>query len=155
MSARGEIELELHASDELPDAELVKGWLRAHNVAAVPALWAYLDGPEGDPTPLFVAARDTRGRLVGGLIGSTQLAWLRIDTLAVHPEGHGQGIGAALLRRAEEEGRARGCRYAYVDTMSHQAPGFDEGLGYTRVGFLSDWDSHGHDKSFFRKALGT
>lgn len=147
-----EIRLEI-ADDEGPESETVARWLREHNVASVPDLWARLDGPEGDPDPLFIAAKDAEGTLVGGLMAFTQLAWLKIDRMAVAPSRRRQGVGAALVDRAEREGRARGCRHAYVDTMSHQAPGFYERLGYERVGLLEDWDSYGHDKSFFRKRL--
>lgn len=44
---------------------------------------------------------------------------------------------------------------ASISSGHHEPPG--PGLlreaGYTRVRLLEDWDSHGHDKSFFRKSL--
>ncbi len=146
------ISCDVSEATEFLAVEQVKTWLRDHNVGAVPDLWDKLDRPAHGPRPLFVEARQA-GQLVGGLIASTEFAWLKIDVMSVAPEHRRRGIGAAMLASAEEEGHSRGCRHVYVDTMSYQAPGFYEKQGYTRVGFLEDWDSHGHDKSFFRKPL--
>jgi ribosomal protein S18 acetylase RimI-like enzyme len=71
----------------------------------------------------------------------------------VPAELRGRGIGSELLRVAEHEAVRRGCLYAYVDTMDYQSPDFYRGAGYTLVGQLDDWDSHGHAKLLFTKRL--
>jgi len=90
---------------------------------------------------------------VGGLMAETQFKWLKVLLMAV-AEGHrGRGVGRGLLAIAEREASARGCEYAFLDTMEYQAPGFYQKLGYVVAGRLEDWDSHGHAKFFFTKRL--
>ena len=73
--------------------------------------------------------------------------------MAVNPEWRSRGIGAALLGEAEQQAVARGCKYAYVDTMDYQAPRFYQTRGFGIVGQIPDWDSHGHAKLYFSKRL--
>ena len=91
--------------------------------------------------------------VIGGLMAETQLSWLRISIMSVHPEWRSKGIGAALLAEAEQLAIARGCKHAYVDAMEYQAPQFYLSRGFEIVGQLPDWDSHGHTKLFFSKHL--
>ena len=62
-------------------------------------------------------------------------------------------LGLALIERAEQIARERGCKYAYTDTMEYQAPGFYEKAGFRLVGTFEYWDSHGHRKFLFSKQL--
>ena len=64
-----------------------------------------------------------------------------------------QGIGRQILLAAEREAIERGCQYAFLDTMQFQAPAFYEKLGYSQAGVIPDWDSHGHAKYYFVKAI--
>lgn len=108
---------------------------------------------DGAEQPFFLVSRDDAGQVIGGLQGLTLYRWLKIEIMAVHPDARGRGIGTQLMKAAEQRGIECGCDFAYVDTMSHQAPAFYRGLGYLESGRLEDWDSHGHDKFFFTKAL--
>lgn len=135
-----------------PDDEHLDGvrrTLREHNRAASPVFWEKLNDPANAPRPLHVFALASDGTAIGGLAGSTQFAWLKVDIMATRPEARGKGVGRALLARAEDVARERGCKHAYVDTMEHQAPAFYEKAGYRRAGRLDDWDSHGHAKFFW------
>ncbi|MEW1654294.1 GNAT family N-acetyltransferase [Streptomyces sp. NPDC093707] len=85
------------------------------------------------PLAVLVRAPGTR-RILGGLTGRTSLGLLFIDLFHLPPELRGSGLGSAILRRAEEEGRARGCRSAVLYTISFQAPGFYERNGWRRMG---------------------
>ena len=126
--------------------------LREFNRHANPRWWATRD-QVGDAIPLTIVARGKDDVLVGGLIGETQLSWLKIHLMVVRSEFRRQGIGRKMLRAAEEEGIVRGCRYAYVDTMEYQAPQFYLAYGYDQSGAIADWDSHGHSKFYFTKRL--
>ena len=142
---------------ESPDdaqCEAVNAILRTHNRRANPDFWAAREMPENEPVPIHLFAYDDGGTIVGGLFGTTQFAWLKVDIMAVAEAARGAGIGRALLQRAEDLARERGCTKAYVDTMDYQAPGFYQKLGYRVTGTLEDWDSLGHAKFFLVKSLG-
>ena len=132
--------------------ERVNDWLREHNWSANPDFMTRIHEPEHEARPLVLLANDESGT-VGGLFAQTQLSWLRISIMAVHPDRRGQGIGEALLREAERQAILRGCKYAHVDTMEYQAPGFYERHGYQLEARFPDWDSHGHAKFHFIKHL--
>lgn len=94
------------------------------------------------------ALRD--GALVGTLIGSTNISWLHVSLLAVSPAVRKGGVGGALLRRAEDIGRQRGCIGAWLDTYDFQAPDFYPRFGYAEVGRIEDMPP-GHRRYFFSK----
>ena len=87
---------------------------------------------------VVLAVRDETGRLIAGL--TAEIFWnaLYIDILWVDEEHRRQGYGAALLRRAEDAGRAESCDVAYLSTFDFQAPGFYERYGYDVLGELQD-----------------
>ncbi|MDF1794256.1 MAG: GNAT family N-acetyltransferase [Thalassobaculaceae bacterium] len=99
------------------------------------------------------ALRATRdGELVGTLIGSTNLSWLHISLLSVRPGERRSGVGSALLARAEELGRARGCIGVWLDTYDFQAPDFYPRFGYAEIGRIEDMPP-GHVRHYFTKRL--
>jgi GNAT superfamily N-acetyltransferase len=102
--------------------------------------------------PLLITFREGSGPMRCGLAGKTFYNWLTIDLLWVKEELRGQGYGRALLERAEDEARMRGCTDAWLDTIGLEAPGFYEKCGYVLWGALSDYPK-GHQRSFFRKPL--
>ncbi|HEV7281446.1 MAG TPA: GNAT family N-acetyltransferase [Pirellulaceae bacterium] len=141
-------------STESPDAgaALVRKWLREFNLAANGPFMEKLGQPEFAAKALALTAH-MASAIVGGLLGETQLAWLRLSIMAVDPACRSRGIGSALLAEAERIAVERGCRYAFVDTMEYQAPGFYRRCGYALAGQIPDWDSHGHAKLYFTKRL--
>jgi GNAT superfamily N-acetyltransferase len=140
------------SSDPQVGIDHVRAWLREYNLQANGPFMEKLERPESKPEPLVLLARSD-GRILGGLVGETVFTWLRVSIMAIDPARRRQGIGAALLNRAETDARQRGCKYAYVDTMEYQAPAFYERQGYAIAGRLDDWDSHGHAKFFLTKRL--
>ncbi len=108
-------------------------------------------GP-ADSCPLWIIARDAGGRMIGGLRGQTFWHWLFVAWLWVDEAHRRQGLGAALLRAAEDEAHRRGCIGAYVDTYSFQAPGFYARQGYTAFGRLEDLPPGG-SRTWFAKRL--
>ena len=139
----------------LPESEdaQIKTLLREHNQAANPELWAKFETSEADPQNLHVVSYTLTGELIGGLLATTSLAWLKIDIMAVDEAYRGRGLGSQLLQAAEQEAIRRGCKYSFLDTMDYQAPQFYRQNGYTEAGSIADWDSHGHVKFYFTKAL--
>ncbi|HQT76263.1 MAG TPA: GNAT family N-acetyltransferase [Rhodopila sp.] len=92
------------------------------------------------------------GAVVGGLWASTLLTWLNIEMLYVPETMRRTGAGSALIRVAEAEALARGCRHAIVDTFNPRAALFYEALGFIRFGELDDFPP-GHRRIYFRKRL--
>lgn len=119
------------------------------------AVYAYNRSKAGDQEyePLTIFLRDGRGRLVGGLIGSTYWRWLKTDFLWIAEDLRGQGHGRQLLMVAEREALRRGCKHACLDTFSFQAKGFYEKLGYVVFGVLDDFPGE-HRRYFLKKTLG-
>lgn len=93
----------------------------------------------GESTVLDVYVRDADGHTVGGLVGDVSLGWLSIHALWVAEDLRGSGIGANILKAAEDAAVEGGCHSAFLDTLSFQAPGFYEKRGYVRVGVIDDY----------------
>lgn len=107
----------------------------------------------GDRQPLAVLVRDPQsGEIVGGASGRTSLGLLFLDLFYLPDTLRGLGIGTAVLRRFEEEGRRRGCRSAVVYTISFQAPEFYERNGWVAFGEVP-CDPPGTSRVFLSKAL--
>jgi GNAT superfamily N-acetyltransferase len=120
------------------------------------ALIAYSEGQSCpmDARPVAALLRDPAGdAIVGGLWGRTAWGWLHMDTLYVPDALRGQGIGARLVRMAEEEAIRRGCLGAWLDTFSFQARGFYERLGYRVFGTIEN-QPPGHARHFLQKPFG-
>lgn len=128
-----------------PDESRIVGGLCTYNAAQT---------GDGGYTRLTIVLRDGSRAVLGGLIGEIYWGWLHIDVLWVDESVRGQGYGAELLATAEKEGVARGCRAAYLDTFSFQAPGFYERFGYETFGILEEFPE-GHTRYFLRKELPT
>jgi GNAT superfamily N-acetyltransferase len=96
--------------------------------------------------------RDEAGRVAGGLIADAIYEWMYVQVLWVDEAHRGQGHGAALMRRVEEEARRRGCRGIWLDTFTFQAPGFYQKLGFREFGRLDDFPP-GQARHFLVKLL--
>jgi GNAT superfamily N-acetyltransferase len=64
--------------------------------------------------------------------------WLFVNWLWVADSYRKHGVGSQLTAGAEAAARAQGCRGAYLDTFTFQAPKFYERLGYRGFGRLND-----------------
>ena len=101
---------------------------------------------------LRIFVRDADGRLAGGLLGESFWGWLHIDIFWLEEAARRQGLGSKLLAMAEEEGRRRECKYAYLDTLSFQARPFYEKQGYEVFATQEDHPL-GHTRWFLKKEL--
>ncbi len=104
------------------------------------------------PKPLALVLREDTGGIAGGLIGTTQWEWLRIDILAVAETHRGSGWGRLLIQEAEKVAVSAGCHSAWVDTFSFQSPDFYSRLGYQVFGELADYPK-GQTRYFLAKKL--
>ncbi len=127
-------------------------YLHAAHEAGVIALWSAVFGAQtGHNAPalsiakkralddgLFFVCLDGSDHEGGGAVIGTTLAgydghrgWLY--SVAVHPTHRGQGLGAALIRHAEQALAARGCMKVNLQIVESNAAvaGFYAGLGYS------------------------
>lgn len=137
---------EIYVTDapEPQDAAVISDLLDEFNVQETGA---------DDRRALAVLVRDPRTRkVVGGLTGRTSLGLLFVDLFYLPRELRGSGLGSQILRRAEEEGRSRGCRAAVLYTISFQAPGFYKKHGWQVFGEIP-CDPPGTSRVFMTKDL--
>jgi GNAT superfamily N-acetyltransferase len=107
----------------------------------------------GDRLPLAVVVQDPEtGKVLGGAIGRSSLGLLFLDLFHLPNALRGKGLGTAILRRFEDEGRRRRCRSAVLYTISFQAPGFYELNGWRRFGEIP-CDPPGTSRIFMTKEL--
>lgn len=108
-----------------------------------------------DPTrEIHVATVD--GQIVGVLVlflDSVVKGY--IQTIAVHPDWRSRGIGAQMIRFAEERiFRISPNVFLCVSSFNHGAQRLYERLGYERVGTLKDFVVKGYDEFIMRKSRG-
>jgi GNAT superfamily N-acetyltransferase len=102
--------------------------------------------------PIAVLLADSSHAVVGGLWGHTAHEWLFTQLLLVPLSLRGRGVGREIMRLAEHEASARGCRGAWLDTFEFQARGFYERLGYECFGELCNYPT-GYSRYFMKKIL--
>lgn len=89
------------------------------------------------PKEYFEARID--GKAVGQLVVRRFGGQLHIKVLLVNKESRSSGIGTKLMQNAFKFGRENGCTFAFVETMSFQAP-----LFYQKFGFKVDFVREGY-----------
>ncbi len=99
---------------------------------------------------LWVIARDANGMVRGGLKGKISYSWLFIDWLWVSASSRGAGIGSLLMDKVEAVACERGCRGAYLETFSFQAPAFYRSRGFEEFGRIDGYPP-GHACIWLRK----
>jgi GNAT superfamily N-acetyltransferase len=106
-----------------------------------------------DWSPRWIIGRDQDEAVQAGIRFVLAFEWLFVNWLWVAQLYRKHGIGSRLMAGAEAAARAQGCRGAYLDTFTFQAPKFYERLGYREFGRLNDFPP-GHARIWFTKPLG-
>lgn len=105
-----------------------------------------------DSRPLAVVVTDAAGVTLGGLSGRTSLGMCFFDLVYLPESLRGQDVGTRMMAMVEAEALARGCRSVVLFTISFQAPGFYEKLGYVRFGEIA-CDPPGTTRMFLSKTI--
>lgn len=105
-----------------------------------------------NPKDLGVYMEDEKGEILAGLIGNTHGNWMNVKFLWVSEKLRGQNIGSQILKKAEETAKERGCKYAFLDTFSFQAPEFYKKYGYKEKFVLEEYPVEGK-RYYFTKSL--
>lgn len=108
-----------------------------------------------DPTREVYLARDDAG-LAGFLILCMTGAFVGyIQTICIHPDRRGQGLGSRLVKFAEERVLEESPNvFMCVSSFNHDARRLYERLGYLVVGELTDYIVEGHSEILLRKSRG-
>jgi GNAT superfamily N-acetyltransferase len=109
-------------------------------------------GLRTDWSPRWIIARDEDEVVQAGIRFVLAFEWLFVNWLWVADRYRKHGVGSQLMAGAEAAAREQGCRGAYLDTFTFQAPKFYERLGYREFGRLNDFPP-GHARIWFSKAL--
>ena len=135
------LEISIENNPDPADLDVIERALVEHNEA------------KSEPrnyTPVSIFLRDAEGQIAGGLRGVTVWGWLFVSQLWVAEHLRDRDYGTKLMKAAEQEAVARGCRAAYVDTFSFLALDFYRKVGYTIFGQLEDFP-RGHTRYFLKK----
>lgn len=85
---------------------------------------------------------DENRNITGGCSGSIFYGCLYIDLLWIAESVRSLGYGTKIMKAAEDLGREKGCLFSTVNTMSFEALGFYQKLGYhvefERSGYLKN-----------------
>ncbi|HZC18065.1 MAG TPA: GNAT family N-acetyltransferase [Caulobacteraceae bacterium] len=73
-----------------------------------------------EPFALTVSAPGA-AEILGGLWAFSLSGSFYVNIVIVPEASRGQGLGAELMRQAEQEARARGCGHVWLDTFAFQA----------------------------------
>ncbi len=107
------------------------------------------DGLAQDPVAFEIVENE-----VSICICVCQLFWgnLHIKYLLTNKEHRGRGIARALMEHAFAFGKEKGCNFAFVETMSFQAPEFYQKLGF-KIELQRDGYAAGTSFYYLKKVL--
>lgn len=103
------------------------------------------------PTHFSVFLKTKEGKILGGALVWMHTESIYVQAIWIEPTLRGQGLGAKLLQKAENEALKKGCRYATLDS-NYQAVGFYQRLGYKILGEIPNY-IFSHSKIYLRKEL--
>ena len=113
------------------------------------ALEATGHNENGDPTGIVAREGDT---IAGAGVVTPCWGALHIKYLVVASPYRGRGLAVQLMEHAFDYGRSLDCSFAYVETMTFQAPDF-----YKKIGFTEEFRREGYAKGnafhYLRKEL--
>ena len=108
-----------------------------------------IDGLSEDPISFEIFKNS---EFIGAIVVQPFWEQLHIKYLFVEERYRGQGIAGQLMNHALEFGKKRGCHFAFVETMSFQAPEF-----YQKMGFVIEFSRSGYAKNtsfhYLKKSL--
>lgn len=108
--------------------------------------------PDENYTPVALLIESAAGEAQGGLVGAIYWNAFFVDLLWVAEDLRGSGVGRALMLQAEAYARSRRCAIMHLDTMSFQARGFYEKLGFSVFGTMTGYP-HGIERYYLVKHL--
>jgi GNAT superfamily N-acetyltransferase len=105
----------------------------------------------GEPFVLTIKAPGSN-EILGGLVAVSYWGSFYISDIVAPESARRQRLGSELMRQAEQEARARGCRHMWLDTFEFQARPFYERLGFEVFGRLDGLEPF-FPRYFMKKTL--
>jgi len=120
---------------------------------AIADLEHYGENVKWEKTTHDIVARDSDNKIIGKLDSSMEAGVAHISNIMVAKSGRRQGIGKALMLRAEEFARKNGAHKIFLKTgKGWGSVSFYESLGYKITGEFLDHSFH-QDFVIFTKFL--
>lgn len=129
MNRRTAIEVTTEPAAE--DLATLKSGMRRYELSRLPGL-----PDESEDLPVAAFIRDADGSVVAGVQANVFWNGVDVEIVWVDERFRGQGLGAAVMAKAEAFARSNGAVIAYLRTVD--ARGFYESLGYEVYGVLED-----------------
>ncbi|MEO0371183.1 MAG: GNAT family N-acetyltransferase [Pseudomonadota bacterium] len=104
-------------------------------------------------SPFLFHIQDPSGALLAGCKGEIAFQSAHIGELWVHADLRGQGIGRALLQRAETYAVEMGCFRIHIETRNEKARALYEKCGYHVFGTLERYEGE-NSYYYLEKRLG-
>lgn len=90
--------------------------------------------------------------IIGGIAGNYANDYMTVEWAWIDQQHRLQGLGKTIFKQLDEFAKSKKCKYIDVETLSFQAKGFYEKLGFSLISTLPDW-VNGHDSHILRKKL--
>ncbi|MEL7255711.1 MAG: GNAT family N-acetyltransferase [Pseudomonadota bacterium] len=90
--------------------------------------------------PFMFYMRDEAGTFLAGCKGEIAFRSAHVGELWVHSDLRGQGIGRALLQKAEDHARTQGCIRIHIETRNERARALYEACGFRVFGQLDRYE---------------
>ena len=105
-----------------------------------------------DAASFCATQHDEAGAIRAGICGYTWAGCCHVSHLWVEASFRRRGVGANLLRAAEQHAQSKGCRLMILSSHSFQSPAFYERSGFVQQAVVPD-DPPGHADLVFVKRL--
>ncbi|GAB2026485.1 GNAT family N-acetyltransferase [Lactovum odontotermitis] len=119
----------------------------------LPKMFEYAGTNSANEQKLGFALVDENGETVGGIVGSMTFENFHINGLAIDERFRGLDYGTLLMDKMEKAVVEACAKLITLSTLSFQALGFYEKLGYKVFGILEDCPFEGATKYYLFKRL--
>lgn len=89
--------------------------------------------------------------ITGRIVGHIHWDHLSVELFFLEENARGKGIGTKLLKEIEEVALEKQCKYAFLETMSFNAPVFYQKNGYHIMAQIENSPAEGETRYFMKK----
>lgn len=89
--------------------------------------------------------------ILGRIVGHIHWDHLSVELFYVSENTRGKGVGTKLLEQVEKIALEKHCKYAFLETMSFNAPVFYQKNGYYIMAQIDNTPAEGETRYFMKK----